>query len=135
MKNKVLLLATILTISCATNSFAAFSWLSTTAPVGGGTQNFPRTGTNLQLSVNPSANVVLGYDVTATGVSYTLCAYHVSGTFTYCTSSTDTNIYRFPTSGGNATQASVQKGPSAPATATTAIDWTSANGVAWTASK
>lgn len=135
MKKKVLLLVAILTITCATNSFAAFDWLSKTAPVGGGTQTFPHTGANLQLDVKPSANVVLGYDVTATGVSYTLCSYHVSGTFTYCTSSTDTNIYRYATTGGNATQSAVQKGPNAPATATTAIDWTAAAGVAWTASK
>ena len=135
MKNKVLILAALLTLSCATNSFAAFDWLSKTAPVGGGTQDFPKTGTNLLLQVKPSANVVMGYDVTTTGVSYSLGSYHVSGTFTYATSSTDTNIFRFPTAGGNATQSTVQKGPAAPATATTAIDWTSAAGVAWTASK
>lgn len=137
MKNKVLLLAAVLTLGCAANSYAAaqaFTWLAT---VGGGDQAVvPITAPNATLTFKPSAGVIMGYSSQATGQSYSLGSYHTSGTFTYATTSTDTNIYRYPNTGGNGiAQASIQKGPAAPATATTQYDWTSAAGVAWTASK
>lgn len=137
MKNKILLLAAVLTLGCAVNSFAAaqaFTWLAT---VGGGDQVVqPITAPNAALTLKPSAGVIIGYSSQATGQSYALGSYHTSGTFTYATTSTDTNIYRYPTPGGNGgAQTTIQKGPDAPATATSQYNWTSVAGVAWTASK
>lgn len=134
MKKITILLTVMLTLSTAANSFAAFAWLSSADPPAS-TQIYTATAPNPDLTLKPSANVYIGYDAGANGVSYTLGSYHKSGTFTYCTSSTDTNIFRFNTTGGNGTQANVQECPDAPATATTEINWDNAAGVAWTATK
>jgi len=140
MKKKILIVAAILTLSCAANSFAAavaFTWLSagTSTDNGGGDQTMAVTDPVPALTFKPSAGVVIGYSSHASGATYSLGTYHTTGTFTYATTSTDTNIYRYPSASGNATQANVQKGPNAPATASTQYDWTNAAGVAWTASK
>lgn len=140
MKKKVLILAAVLTLGCAANSFAAavaFTWLSagTATDNGGGNQDMAVTSPVPQLTFKPSAGVVVGYSSHANGLSYSLGTYHTTGTFTYATTSTDTNIYRYPNGTGNGVQSAVQKGPDAPATATTQYDWTSVAGVAWTASK
>ncbi len=139
MKRKALLLATVLTLSWAANSFAAavaFTWLSagTSAAPGGGNQSPAVTAPVPTLTFHPSAGVVIGYSSHATGVSYSIGTYHMSGVFTYATTSTDTNIYRYPNA-SNATQSGVQKGPDAPSSATAQYDWTNCAGVAWTASK
>ena len=137
MKKKIIVLVAIVSLSFAANAFAvaqAFTWLAT---VGGGDQVVqPITAPNAALTLKPSAGVIIGYSSQTTGQSYSLGTYHTSGTFTYATTSTDTNIYRYPTAGGNGVaQGSIQKGPDAPSTATTQYNWTSVAGVAWTASK
>lgn len=124
MKNKVLLLAAVLTLTCSANAFAAFAWITTSAA---GDSAIPVTGTRPALNIKPSANVRLGYDTIALGASYSVGSYHATGTFTYATTSTDTNIYRFL----NTDQASAQVGPDAPASATAQVSW----GAGWTASK
>jgi len=139
MKKKALILAALFTLTCAANSFAAavgFTWLSegTTADPGGGSQTMAVTDPVPALTFKPSAGVVVGYSSHASGATYSLGTYHMTGTFTYATTSTDTNFYRYPNA-SNATQDDVQKGPDAPADASTEYDWTSVAGVAWTASK
>lgn len=129
MKKKILVLAAVLSLACAANSFAAaMTWLSTTT--GGGTQAITITSPNQSAEFKPSANVYVGYAKHATGAAYTLATYHLSGTFTYATTSVDTNIFRFENTNGNATQGDVQLGPDAPASATAGVSWTG-----WTASK
>ena len=130
MKISVLILAAVLTVACAANSFAAFAWLVAT-PTPGAAQNFPKTGNIPQASVTPSANVVVGYDTVA-GATYSLGTYHTSGTFTYGTSSTDTGMYRKENASGNATQADVTKVPNAAASVNDQVDWTTGG---WTLSK
>lgn len=139
MKKKVLLFAALLTLSCAANSFAAavdFTWLSagTSTDNGGGNQTMAVTAPVPELVFKPSAGVVMGYSSHVSGATYALGSYHTTGTFTYATTSTDTNIYRYPNA-SNSVQADVQKGPNAPTDATTQYDWTTVAGVAWTASK
>ena len=124
MKNKVILLAAVLSLTCSANAFAAFAWITTSAS---GDSAIPKTGTRQALSIKPSANVSLGYDTIALGASYSIGSYHATGTFTYATTSTDTNIYRYL----NTAQSSAQVGPDAPATATSMVSW----GAGWTASK
>src|SRR6266498_4997746 len=95
MKNKVLLLAAVLTLGFSANAFAAvgtMAWLSKSAD---GSFAFPVTNSIVVLTVKPSANVWLGYGPESTGAAYGLAALHSSGTFTYATTSTDTNIYRY----------------------------------------
>lgn len=116
MKKMVLLIAAVLTLGVSANSFAA--WLTTTTDLGCSTLNL----TNLK----PSANVVLGYKPGGSGVAYTVGTYHSSGSFSYATSSGDTNVFRMPfTSGATPTEP-----PTAPTTAGAGADWT-----AWTAAK
>lgn len=124
MKNKVILLAAVLTLTCSANAFAAFAWITTTTA---GDSVIPVTGTRPALNIKPSANVSLGYDTIALGASYSVGTNHATGTFTYATTSTDTNIYRFL----NTLQSSPQVGPDAPASATAQVAW----GAGWTASK
>jgi len=126
---KVLLLAATLIIAYSSNSFAGnSSWLS---PQANGTWSL---GTTVVLTgIKPSANVILGYGSTTatvnsvtTGIAYALGTYHTSGTFSYATSSGDTNIFRFPQKSDN----TFQVPPASPTTATAGSDWTG-----WTASK
>lgn len=133
MKKKILLLAAVLSFAFAANSFAAFAWIADgTAGSGGGTQQVPITGNIPAANFKPSANVIMGYAAHTTGASYTLGAYHFSGTFTYATTSVDTNIWRKENVGGNGTQSAVAVPPDAPADQNTPVDWVSG---AWTASK
>lgn len=131
MKNKVLLLAAILTLGCAANSFAAFAWIT---PGSDGSATIPR-GTSASLIIKPSANVVLGYDTIATGATYSLGTFHTTGTMSYGTSSTDTNIYRFDNAGAATplanTIATATKVPDAPTDTNNQISWPAG----WTASK
>ena len=132
MKNKVLMLAAVFTFALAANSFAAssaFTWLTTT----GGAATPTITSPNPTFSFKPSANVTFGLSVEATGVSYSLGTFHTSGTRTYATTSTDTNIYYFDNAAASlANSASTATKPAdAPATATTMVSW----GTGWSASK
>lgn len=145
MKNKIKILAAVLTLGFAVNSFAAtvsptVTWLSagTTTDNGGGTQTITGTAPAPNLAIKPSAGVVVGYAVTANGPTYTLATYHTSGTFAYATTSVDTNLYRKENTaaGGNATQANVTalNVPDAPADVNVNMGpiWVAG---AWTASK
>lgn len=131
MKNKVILLATVLTLTCSANAFAAFAWIT---PGSDGSATIPRQ-TSASLVIKPSANVVLGYDTIATGMTYSLGTFHTTGTMSYATTSTDTNIYRFDNAGASSPLANAiataTKGPNAPATNSTTVSW----GTGWTASK
>ncbi|MBL0226725.1 MAG: hypothetical protein IPQ16_14465 [Geobacteraceae bacterium] len=91
MKSKVLLLAAVLTLTCAANSFAAFAWLTTT----GGAATVTTTNSVVTFAFKPSAKVVFGYDVATTGITYSLGTFHETGTRSFGTTSTDTNIYCF----------------------------------------
>ena len=136
MKYIVLTLATVLVLGYAASSFAtagATDWLDRQED---GSVIIPGTDPRPALNVKPSANVFFAWGVETTGVSYTIGTIHTSGTFTYATSSTDTNIYRF----ANAAQASTsltaydgaaQLPPSSPEGATGQVVW----GEGWTASK
>lgn len=143
MKNKILILTAVLSLSCASISFAftaastvAFISAGTTTDNGGGTQTITGTSPAPDLSLKPSSGVVVGYAATTNGPTYTLATYHTTGTFCYATSSVDTNIYRKENAAGNSTQANVLalQVPDAPATTTTDMGtlWTAG---AWTASK
>ncbi len=133
MKSKVILLAAVLTLTCAVNSFAAFAWIATSAA---GEAVIPRTAPRPALNLKPSANVVVGYDTVAgTGISYALGTFHTTGTKSFGTNSTDTNLYYFDNSGAATpianTIAAATKPPDAPATAASQVAWP----VGWTAAK
>jgi hypothetical protein len=141
MKKRILILAAVLSLGCAANSFAAaLAWLSlgTTGDPGGGTQVFTPTAPAPGISFRPSAGVVMGYAKQTNGPTYTLATYHMTGTFCYATTSVDTNIYRKENVavGGNATQGNVTAlaVPAAPADVNTNMGPTWVAG-AWTASK
>jgi len=137
MKYKILLLVAVLTLGITSNSFgaaAAPGWLDRgtdgSVTFTGGTNGLPN------LIVKPSANVFLAWGVETTGVAYVIGTIHTSGTFTYATTSTDTNIYRYANTSQTSSSATTYDGsaqlpPSSPADATTAIAW----GAGWTASK
>lgn len=130
MKSKVLLLAAVLTLTCAANSFAAaFAWLTTT----GGAATPTITSPNPTFAFKPSSNVIFGFSVDAAGISYSLGTFHSTGTRSFGTTSTDTNIYYFDNAAANLanTVAEATKPGDSPATATTLIAW----GTGWTASK
>jgi len=132
MKNKVLLLAAVLTLSCSANAFAAFNWIANVS----GECIIPVTSTRPALNIKPSANVELGYDtIAATGISYSLGSFHSTGTKSFGSSSTDTNIYYFDNAGAATpianTHGTATKPPNAPTTSTTQIAWPTG----WTASK
>ena len=138
MKFKIIILAAVLTVGFSANAFAAAAaatWLTRSAD---GSFAFPTTTSITVFTVKPSANVWIAYGPETTGVAYTLGTLHSSGTFTYASTSTDTNIYRFK----NDTQSSATVGagtyggagqlpPNSPPDATSAIAWTAG----WTASK
>lgn len=129
MKNKVLLLAAVLTLTCAANSFAAFGWKTTT----GGAATLTTTGSKIDFAFKPSSNVVFGYGPSTTGITYSLGTFHSTGTRSFGTTSTDTNIYYFDNaaiSKANTTTDAAAPGD-APATSSTLIAW----GTGWTASK
>lgn len=133
MKNKVLLLAAVLTLTCAANSFAGFTWIDTTTA---GEAILGTAGTRPQLKLKPSANVVVGYDtVAATGISYAIGTFHTTGTKSFGTNSTDTNIYYFDNAGAATplanTKATATKPPDAPSTASSQVAWPTG----WTAAK
>lgn len=141
MKKRILILAAVLSLGCAANSFAAaITWLSvgTTASPGGGTQENTPTAPAPKISFKPSAGVVVGYAKQTNGPTYTLATYHMTGTYAYATTSVDTNIYRKENTaaGGNATQANVTalNVPDAPADVNVNMGpiWVAG---AWTASK
>lgn len=90
------------------------------------------------LTIKPSANVFFGWGVETAGTAYSIGTIHTSGTFTYATTSTDTNIYRFEneTNANPSTDLKVYTGtaqlpPASPDSATDVIAW----GAGWTASK
>ncbi len=137
MKRKIMLLSAVLTLGVSANVFAAagtMAWLSKAAD---GSFAFPVTNSVQPLSVKPSANVWVGYGPETTGVAYGLATLHTSGSFTYATTSTDTNIYRYANATQTyATNTGVYGGsgvncPATPADASSAISW----GAGWTASK
>lgn len=127
---KIIFFAAVLIMGYSANSFAgASAWLS---PQTDGTWTL---GSTVQLTgIKPSANVILGYGATSatvnsvtTGIAYCLGTYHTSGTFSYATSSGDTNIFRYPK---NETNNTFTVPPDSPSTATAGATWTG-----WTASK
>lgn len=128
MKKMVLLITVALTLGASATCFAAAAatgWLTPGADgsvtISGGTNSLPN------LILKPSANVKINWGVETTGVAYSLGTAHTSGTFTYCTTSTETNIYRYQ----NSNQASPQGCPDSPPDANSSIAW----GAGWTASK
>ncbi len=131
---KVLLIAAILMMGYSANSFAAAT--TSTPQWGTATSNGTWTlGTTVQLTgIKPSANVSLAYGATSetinsatTGIAYSFGTYHSSGTFSYGSSSGDTNIFRYPKNDADNT---FTPPPASPATATAGCDWTG-----WTAAK
>jgi hypothetical protein len=134
MKIKTLLLVAILTLGFSSFSFGASGWL---ARGGDGSVTFAGTAPIPSLTIKPSANVFFSWDVLANGTTYSIGTIHTSGTFTYCTSSIDTNIYRMPnaSNANGTTSQTAYTGtaalcPNAPVNTTTPPDWTG-----WTASK
>lgn len=129
---KILLTAAVIVMAYSTSVFAAASsWITAGAD---GTYSLGTTANHQLLGIKPSANVRLGYGSTTqtintvtTGIAYCLGTYHTSGTFTYATSSGDTNIFRYPKNEANNTFTAP---PDAPTTATAGATWTG-----WTASK
>lgn len=133
MKNKVILLAAILTLTCSANAFAAFAWITTSAA---GEAVIPVTGTRPALNLKPSANVVVGYDTVAlTGVAYSLGTFHTTGTKSFGTNSTDTNIYYFDNANAATpianTIAAATKPPNSPTTSASQVAWPTG----WTSAK
>lgn len=133
MKSKVILIAAALTLTCTANSFAAFAWFDTSAA---GEVTLGTAGTRPQLKIKPSANVVIGYDtVAATGVAYALGTFHSTGTKSFGTNSTDTNIYYFDNAGATTpianTKATATKPPDSPTTSSSQVAWPTG----WTAAK
>ena len=137
MKNKILILAAILTLGVSANAFAAAGTMAWLTKAVDGSFAFPVTTSIQPLSVKPSANVWVGYGFETTGVAYGLATLHTSGTFTYATTSTDTNIYRMAnTSQTFAATTGAYGGtgancPATPSDAISGIAW----GAGWTASK
>jgi len=138
MKSKVLVIAAVLTLCFSANAFAAAAAATWLARNADGSFSWTVTNTITPFSVKPSANVWIAYGSETTGVAYSLGTLHTSGTFTYATTSTDTNIYRFAntvqtsaTQGAGTYGGSGQLPPNSPADATNAIAW----GAGWTASK
>lgn len=137
MKFKVLVFAALLTLGISAVSYAAVGTTAWRPRATDGSVTIPTTVAGLPaLTIKPSANVFMAWGVETTGVSYTIGTIHTSGTFTYATSSTETNIYRF----SNASQASTsnttysgsaQLPPDSPLGATGLVTW----GAGWTASK
>ena len=141
MKNKFLIIAAVLSLAFAANSFAgSIAWLSegTTSDPGGGTQTITGSAPAPNISFKPSAGVIIGYASQTNGPTYTLATYHMTGTFAYATTSVDTNLYRKENTatGGNATQTNVTSlsVPDAPADVNTNMGTVWVAG-AWTASK
>jgi hypothetical protein len=137
MKNKVLLLAAVITLGISANAFATAgtpTWLTKAAD---GSFAFPVGTTITPLTVKPSANVWISYAVETTGAAYSLATLHSTGTFTYSTTSTDTNIYRFANTSQScalttgAYNGAGQAALSSPPDAVSTISW----GAGWTASK
>lgn len=137
MKNKIIFLAAVLTLGVSANVFAAAGTMGWLTKAADGSFAFTVTNSVQPISVKPSANVWLGYGPETTGSAYGLAALHSSGTFTYATTSTDTNIYRY----ANAVQTTALTTgaydgagincPATPSSATASIAW----GAGWTASK
>lgn len=138
MKFKILSLLTILSLTITSISFAATAWVDRQTD---GTVRLTGTSPIPHLDLKPSANVFFCWDVLANGTTYSIGTIHTSGTFTYATSSVDTNIYRMPNddathSNANATTSltaytgTAYKAPNAPADVNTPAVWTG-----WTASK
>lgn len=134
MKVKTMVLASVVTLTCAASSFAAISWLSgADTPASGASQAINVTGSPAMV-FKPSSNVQIGYEAGGSGAAYLLGAYHISGSFVYATSSVDTGIYRH-TSGANTTRALVNANavfPAAPTSSASVMDWVT---TAWTLSK
>lgn len=137
MKNRILLFAAVLSLGISSNVFAAAGTMTWLTKAADGSFAFPVTTSIQPLSVKPSANVWVGYGFETTGVAYGLATLHTSGTFTYATTSTDTNIYRkanasqtvaITTGAYNGSGANC---PATPADATSGISWPAG----WTASK
>jgi len=138
MKFKILVLTAILTLGVSSISFGAAAWVARQTD---GTVRLTGTSPIPNLDLKPSANVFFSWDVLANGTTYSIGTIHTSGTFTYATSSVDTNIYRMPNdtashSNANATTSltaytgTAYLCPNAPADVSTPATWTG-----WTASK
>lgn len=137
MKFKVALTVAILSLGFAANSFSAVGTAAWLERGTDGSVVIPGTDPRPDLTLKPSANVFISWAVDSTGVAYSIGALHTSGTFTYATSSTDTNIYRYANSDQASTSltqysnTTAAKCPSSPDGATGLISW----GAGWTASK
>jgi hypothetical protein len=138
MKFKIVLLVAILTLGVSSISFGASAWVARQTD---GSVRFTGTSPIPNLDIKPSANVFFAWDVLSNGTTYSIGTIHTSGTFTYATSSIDTNIYRMPNddsshSNANATTSltaytgTAHLPPNAPADIATSPDW-----AGWTASK
>jgi hypothetical protein len=138
MKFKILFLTVILSLGVSSVSFGATAWVARQTD---GTVRLTGVAPVPNLDLKPSANVFFCWDVLSNGTTYSIGTIHTSGTFTYATSSVDTNIYRMPNdvaahSNANATTSlTVYTGtawlaPNAPVDVNTPAVWTG-----WTASK
>ena len=138
MKFRILALAAILTLAVSSVAFATAGTAAWLARGTDGSVVIPGTLPVPSLTLKPSANVFFSWAVESGGTAYSLGTLHTSGTFTYATTSTDTNIYRW----ANATNANATTSltdytgsgalcPSSPASATDVISWAAG----WTASK
>jgi hypothetical protein len=140
MRFRILALAAILTLGVSSAAFASAgtaAWLDRGAD---GSVVIPGTSPVPSLTLKPSANVFFSWAVESGGTAYSIGTIHTSGTFTYATTSTDTNIYRWQNASnanaGTPPSLTVYTGdavkcPSSPATATGTISWIAG----WTASK
>lgn len=137
MKFRILALAAILSLGVSSLAFATAGTASFLARGTDGSVTIAGTSPVPSLILKPSANVFFSWAVESGGTAYSIGTLHTAGTFTYATSSTDTNIYRWQnTSNANNTSSLTTYGgsgvkcPSSPASATGTVDWTG-----WTASK
>ena len=138
MRSKIIVLAAILSLASSSVAFGAAGAAAWLERADDGSVVIPGTAPTPSLTIKPSANVFLGWAVETGGTAYTLGTLHTSGTFTYATTSTDTNIYRWQNStNANATTSlTVYTGtaklpPASPIDATNVIAWEAG----WTASK
>lgn len=138
MKFRILALAAILTLGVSTVAFATAGTAAFLDRGTDGTVTIAGTSPVPSLTLKPSANVFFSWAKESGGTAYSIGTLHTSGSFTYATTSTDTNIYRYANaSNANATSSLTvytgagAKCPSSPANATDVIAW----GTGWTASK
>lgn len=94
MKNKKLALVAALLVISASVAYSAAPGTGWVAQDAAGKITFPGSTTNgPTIDFKPSANVKMAYDCATPGTTFSLGAYHTSGSKAYSTSSADSKIY------------------------------------------